>query len=85
MQEQDDEVVSETHMTEFELLAEVALLRDLPGQGLARGQVGTVVEILSADAVEVEFSDDEGRTYATAAVPVEDLVPLRHAPLEQVA
>jgi hypothetical protein len=67
------------------LLAEVALLRDLPDRGLVRGQVGTVVEILSPGAVEIEFSDDEGRTYATAALAVADLVRLHHTPLEQVA
>jgi hypothetical protein len=68
-----------------ELLAEVALLRDLPESGLARGQVGTVVEILSPDAVEVEFCDNQGRTYATAAIASDDLVRLHHAPLERVA
>jgi len=72
-------------MTELELLAEVALLRDLPERGLVRGQVGTVVEILSPAAVEVEFADNEGRTYATAALAAEDLVRLHHAQLEQVA
>jgi hypothetical protein len=72
-------------MTQLELLAEVALLRDLPDRGLVRGQVGTVVEILSPGAVEIEFSDDEGRTYATAALAVADLVRLHHTPLEQVA
>lgn len=69
----------------LELLAEVALLRDLPERHLVRGQVGTVVELLAPNSVEVEFSDDQGRTYATAALAIEDLVPLRHAPLEQVA
>ncbi len=34
-------------MTELELLAVVALLRDVPEQKLARGQVGTVVEELA--------------------------------------
>jgi hypothetical protein len=72
-------------MNQLELLAEVALLRDLPERGLVRGQVGTVVEILSPDAVEVEFSDDEGHTYATAALAAVDFVRLRHAPLEHVA
>lgn len=72
-------------MTQLELLAEVALLRDLPEHGLVRGQVGTVVEILSPGAVEVEFTDDEGRTYATTALAAEDLVRLHHVPLEQVA
>jgi hypothetical protein len=70
---------------QLDLLAEVALLRDLPEDGLLRGQVGTVVELLASNAVEVEFSDDQGRTYSTAALDVEDLVPLRHAPLEDVA
>lgn len=72
-------------MPQIELLAEVALLRDLPAVGLVRGQVGTVVETLSGDAVEVEFIDDLGRTYSTAAIPSEDLVRLHHSPLEQVA
>jgi hypothetical protein len=31
----------------MELLAEVAVLQDLPEKGLVRGQVGTIVEILS--------------------------------------
>lgn len=72
-------------MSQLELLAEVALLRDQPGHGLVRGQVGTVVEVLSSDAAEVEFTDDEGCTYATAAIAAEDLVRLHHTPLEQVA
>lgn len=72
-------------MPNIELLAEVALLQDLPERGLVRGQVGTVVETLSPDAVEVEFTDNEGRTYATAAVRAEDLVRLHHGPLGQVA
>ena len=70
---------------QLEMLAEVALLRDLPERGLLRGQVGTVDEILGPNTFEVEFSDDQGRTYATAAVATEDLVRLHHAPLEQVA
>jgi Domain of unknown function (DUF4926) len=72
-------------MTNLELLSEVALLRDLPESGLVRGQVGTVVETLAEGAVEVEFCDDEGRTYASAALQPEDLVRLHHGPLEQVA
>lgn len=70
---------------QLELLAEVALLKDLPEHGLARGQVGTVVELLSPQAVEVEFNDDHGQTYAIASLQAADLVRLRHAPLEQVA
>lgn len=72
-------------MPNLELLAEVALLRDLPDRGLVRGQVGTVVEVLSPDAFEVEFSNNQGRTYASAALGTEDLVRLYRDPLEQVA
>jgi hypothetical protein len=61
------------------LLDVVALLVDLPGQALGRGQVGTVVEVL-AGAVEVEFSDDEGRTYAQAALRPDQLLVLHYHP-----
>ena len=50
-----------------QLLDVVALLSDLPAQGLLRGQVGTIVEILDG-AFEVEFSDDEGKAYAELAL-----------------
>jgi hypothetical protein len=50
------------------LLDTVALLQDLPEARLQRGQVGTVVEELAPDVFEVEFSDDQGRTYASLAV-----------------
>ncbi len=51
-------------MSKMELLSEVAVLDDMPEKGLVRGQVGTVVELLAPSAAEVEFSDDQGRTYA---------------------
>jgi hypothetical protein len=38
----------------------VALLADLPTAGLARGQVGTVVESLNDTLMLVEFSDENG-------------------------
>jgi len=72
-------------MPPLELLSEVAVLHDIPEHGLARGQVGTVVEMLSPSVVEVEFSDEEGRTYAMAALRCEELVRLHHRPLQQVA
>jgi len=52
------------HSNGVHLLDVVALTVDLPEQGLIRGQVGTVVEILSPEIFEIEFSDDQGRTYA---------------------
>jgi Domain of unknown function (DUF4926) len=72
-------------MSDVELLSVVALLEDSPEHGLVRGQVGTVVERLSASVAEVEFSDDQRRTYAMAALRTDELIRLRHRPLEQVA
>jgi signal transduction histidine kinase len=60
----------------IKLLDFVALTEDLPDRGLERGQVGTVVEILAPDVLEVEFSDEQGRTHALATVPAEHLLPL---------
>lgn len=59
------------------LLDVVALLSDLPAHGLVRGQVGTVVELLDG-ACEVEFSDDEGKTYAELALRSDQLLVLHH-------
>jgi hypothetical protein len=69
----------------MELLSEVAVLKDLPEKGLVRGQVGTVVELLAPSVVEVEFADDEGRTYAMAALRSEELIRLHHQPYKRVA
>jgi hypothetical protein len=66
--------------TEPQLLDVVALLSDLPEYGLVRGQVGTVVELLDG-AYEVEFSDDEGKTYAELALEPNQLLVLHHRPL----
>lgn len=61
------------------MLDVVAVLCDIPEHGLVRGQVGTVVEILSG-AYGVEFSDDEGKTYAELALAPEQLLVLHHCP-----
>ncbi len=58
----------------------VALLADLPQRGLVRGQVGTIVEQLAPGVYEVEFSDDTGKTYATAALRSEQVMVLRYEP-----
>jgi hypothetical protein len=65
------------------LLASVALLQDLTERGLLRGQVGTVVESLAPDVYEVEFSDAEGRTYATLALRSDQLIVLHHEPVSE--
>jgi hypothetical protein len=64
----------------IQLLDVVALTADLPEKGLLRGQVGTVVEVLSPGVFEVEFSDDQGRTYAQLAVRDSQLLVLHFQP-----
>lgn len=72
-------------MAELNLLTTVALMTDIPEKGRFRGQVGTVVERLAPGVFEVEFSDDNGRTYATLAAEAGQLLPLLHEPLNQEA
>ena len=62
------------------LLDVVALTTDLPEKGLLRGQVGTVVEILASGVFEVEFSDDQGCTYAELAISSNQLMVLHYQP-----
>jgi hypothetical protein len=64
----------------IQLLDVIALTEDLPSHGLRRGQVGTVVEALAPDVFEVEFSDDEGRTYAQRALKTNQLLVLHYHP-----
>ena len=58
----------------------VALLTDLPVQRLARGQVGTIVDLLDDETLLVEFSDDQGRAYAVAPCPRTELLVLQYVP-----
>ena len=67
--------------TQINLLDVVALTQDLPRAKLIRGQVGTVVEELRAGVFEVEFCDNQGRTYATTAIPEDQLIVLHYAPV----
>ncbi len=62
----------------IKLLDTVALIEDLPERRLKRGEVGTVVEILAPGVYEVEFCDDEGRTYAELALRGDQLTTLHN-------
>lgn len=66
----------------IKLLDVVALTEDLPERKLQRGQVGTVVELLAPDVFEVEFNDDDGRTYAMLALRATQLMVLHYEPTE---
>jgi membrane protein implicated in regulation of membrane protease activity len=70
---------------ELKILDVVALADPVPERGLVRGQVGTVVEQLAPGVFEVEFSDEQGRTYATAAVKGEQLIVLHYEPVNASA
>jgi Domain of unknown function (DUF4926) len=72
-------------MADIELHSVVALTEDLPQEGLVRGQVGTVVESWSPDVFEVEFADDNGKTYAMVALKIEQLMRLYHEPTHRAA
>jgi hypothetical protein len=66
------------HKKQIELLNTVALLQDLPERNLVRGEVGTVVELLAPGVFEVEFSDDEGQTYAQFALEENQIIALHN-------
>lgn len=59
-----------------EALDTVAVREDLPDLGLSAGEVGAVVEVLSADAFEVEFVDQAGQTYAQHTLRRAQVIPL---------
>ena len=64
----------------IDILDVVAITADLPERGLYRVQVGTVVEILAPGVFDVEFSDDEGRTYASTSLEADQHLTLHYEP-----
>jgi hypothetical protein len=68
-------------LTKLNLFDIVALKNDLPQQRLQSGQVGTIVEILAPEVYEIEFSDDDGQTYSTQALPAHQLLKLHYKPM----
>jgi hypothetical protein len=62
------------------LLDVVALLEDKPAAGLVSGQVGTVVEVHSPEAFEVEFLNANGKTIAVTELHRHELLLLRNEP-----
>ena len=66
-------------MNAIPLLTPVATTQDVPDHKLTRGQIGTVVEYLDREgekALLVEFSDEQGQTYACVALRSDQLMPL---------
>jgi len=63
----------------------VALKNPSLEHNLLAGQVGTIVEILAPEVYEVEFSDDDGQTYAMQALPAHQLLKLHYKPLKTMS
>ncbi len=58
------------------LLDLVAVLRRPPDADVEVGDVGTVVELLPPDGIEVEFLDRQGHTRCIATFSVQDVLTL---------
>jgi len=67
-------------VNELNLLTVVAVIDDTNEYGLLRGQVGTIVEVLAPNRFEVEFSDNQGTTYAMAVMRGDQLMALHYEP-----
>lgn len=70
-------------MSKLETLDVVALLEDVPAEGLRRGEVGTVVEVFAdkphlPGAFLVEFSDRNGVSYAFVDLRADQLTKLHY-------
>ena len=58
----------------------VALTANMPDHGLARGQVGTVIQEWEPGVFEVEFSNQNGVSYAMVALRADQLMVLHFEP-----
>ena len=67
---------------QIKLLDVVALTEDLADRKLRRGQVGTVVENLAPGVFEVEFTDNDGRAFASLSLKATQLMVLYYQPVE---
>jgi hypothetical protein len=60
----------------FAPLDTVVLTHDVPEHGLRAGDLGAVVEVYSADALEVEFVRPSGDTQAVVTLKSADVRPV---------
>ena len=58
------------------LLDLIAVLKCPPDADVEVGDVGTVVELLPPDGIEVEFLDRDGRTRCLATLSIDDVLTL---------
>lgn len=57
----------------FHMLDTVMLLKDLPQSGLQRGDLGAVVDVIGAEAVEVEFVRVSGEIRAIVTLRTDEV------------
>lgn len=57
----------------FKELDTVVLVRDLPEQGLRKGDLGAVVQVYEPDAIEVEFVTAAGMTEALVTLNIQEV------------
>jgi hypothetical protein len=69
---------------EIKLLDLLALTENRPNRKLRSGQVGTVLERLDPGVFEVEFTDNDGRAFASLALKESQLLVLYYRPKEAV-
>ena len=67
---------------QIKLLDVVALTEDMVDRKLRRGRVGTVVEDLAPGVFEVEFTDNDGRAFASLGLKATQLMILYPQPVE---
>jgi Domain of unknown function (DUF4926) len=65
-------------LNQLQLLDVVALKQALPENALLAGQVGTIVELLAPDVYEIDFSDNDGQTYAMLPLHASQLLKLHY-------
>ena len=62
----------------------VVLGREIPAQGLRKGDLGEVVQVYESDALEVEFVTASGRTQALVSLNASDVREVRDEDLVSV-
>ena len=74
------------NMRRPEMFDSVALIEDLPDEGLVCGNMGSIVEIYNdGEAYEIEFVNGEGQTYGLLALRPKQFILLHRNAMEKIA
>lgn len=78
--------IDEAVMRKPEMFDSIALIEDLPDDGLVCGNMGAIVEIFNeGEAYEVEFVDTDGQTYGLLPLRPEQFILLHRSSMEKIA